>query len=194
MYLSCTICFLNIRNIFTRLVRAGVTNVDIKFVLLDPVNFLLIKTPQTFNPSESNLTFSQNMIKFLWYSTVIYRMCVYEIHICSTSTVLVSNFVTHVGRITDRSHYHRCCSQGYHQVVSFLRTSASLGLISFTMPQSQQTYSALSTTNFSTPVVFAEVVDSQWPPARVPIYLRTWRWIVLNWEWLSKLELKVCSK
>ena len=35
-----------------------------KFVLLDHINFLLIKTPQTFDPSESNLTFSQNMVKF----------------------------------------------------------------------------------------------------------------------------------
>ena len=65
MYLSCTIRFLIILKIFTRVGRAGLTNVGIKFILLHPINFLLIKTPQTFNPSESNLTFSQNMVTFL---------------------------------------------------------------------------------------------------------------------------------
>jgi hypothetical protein len=191
MYLSCTIRFLNILKTFKRLGRAGLKSVGRKFILLDHINFLLIRTPQAFNPSKSNLTFSQNMVKFLWYSTAIYRMCLYEVHICSASTILVSNFVTHIDWITNRSHYHRCCSQGYNLCVSLLRTSASLGLVSLTMPQSQQTYSALSTTNFSTPVV---VADSQWPPARVPIYLPTPRWRVLNWEWLLKLESKVCSK
>jgi hypothetical protein len=60
MYLSRTFRFLNILKIFT-----GVTSVGRKFILLDRINFLLIKAPQIFNPLESNLTFSQNMVKFL---------------------------------------------------------------------------------------------------------------------------------
>jgi hypothetical protein len=65
LYLSCTIRFLNILKVFARVGRAGVTSVGRKLILLPHINFLLIKTPQTFNPSESNMTFSQNVVKFL---------------------------------------------------------------------------------------------------------------------------------
>lgn len=86
---------------------------------------------------------------------------------------------------------HRSCSQEYDWHLSSLYITTSLGLISFTVPQSQKTYSTLSIANFQ----FQSLSQKPWIASGhrlwVPLYWRCWKWVGLHKEWLLKLKSRL---